>query len=78
MTPDPAAPVPVPPAPATPPRQAMPGQGSDGQARTDALSAAVAAIARRLTAAEPGREQDALIALGLTRGQAAAITGSVT
>ena len=65
-TPAPARPAPavVTPAPATP-----------AQPRTDALSAAVAAIARHITGTEHGHEHQALTMLGLSAAQAEAIAG---
>ena len=64
-------PQPAPAAPAKPPAgAAVPPAAQD---RTDALSAAITAIARHITGTENGHQ--ALTALGLTAGQATAITG---
>jgi hypothetical protein len=43
---------------------------------TDALSAAITAIAVHITGRTAGSEHDALVALGLTSEQASAITGT--
>jgi hypothetical protein len=68
----PAAPTPAPAAPAKPPAGAAVPPAS--QDRTDALGAAIVAIARHITG-DSGDGHQALVMLGLTSQQADAITG---
>jgi hypothetical protein len=66
----------TPAATAAAPARTPPAKAADSPDRTDALSAAVAALARHITGRTAGSEHDALVALGLTSEQASAITGT--